>query len=227
MADNISLLQQLEGFGAQCTLPSLPGALKPRLREVTTLPSWVYCFLAYIGIQTTDTRTRDFIAYARLAIREAQRHGGSGWLEYDRLFRQQVAIDPSLQWANLHPGIQAATIVGRSSGPSSGCTLCREPDHTADNCALSYLQQPTPRTPFGGGTGAHGGRQSDRAPRPPARVETSKLICISWNRGTCAYPDTCRYHHICATCSRRHKAKDCAETPAGSFYKRATTQSRP
>ena len=48
---NISLLQQLDTVNMQC-LPVLPGVLKPRLREVTTLPSWLYCFLAYMAIRS-------------------------------------------------------------------------------------------------------------------------------------------------------------------------------
>ena len=34
------------------------------------------------------------LAYARLLVREAQRHGGRGWLDYDRIFHQQAALDP-------------------------------------------------------------------------------------------------------------------------------------
>lgn len=138
--NNISLMQQLEGCNAHCSKPGLPGALKPRLREVTSLPSWKYCFLAYIGMQVTDVRTRSLLAYARLVIREAQRHRGSMWLDYERLFRQQATIDSTMQWDTLHPGIQAATLAGNPTGYNTFCTLCREPDHTADTCALTYLQ---------------------------------------------------------------------------------------
>ena len=78
LAHNISLQQQLEGFSAQCTMP---GALKPRLREVTTLPSWMYCFM---GPRQRDPQIRNMLAYARLVIRESQRHGGSaGWTTID------------------------------------------------------------------------------------------------------------------------------------------------
>ena len=220
MADNISLMQQLEGFSAQCTVPALPGALKPRLREPTTLPSWMYCFLGYLGIQATDPKARVGLAYARLVIREAQRHGGSAWLEYDRLFRQQAAIEPALQWDTLHPGIQAATLIGRSATNSQFCTLCREPDHTADHCALSYLQQPSSRPPSGGSTW-QGAR--DQARRNPIRTESRQRICISWNKGKCNYPESCRFRHVCATCQNRHMARDCTKTATESEYK----QSRP
>lgn len=54
LTDNISLLQQLESFNSQLTMPSLPGTLKPRLQEITSLPSWMYCFLAYVAIRSPD-----------------------------------------------------------------------------------------------------------------------------------------------------------------------------
>ena len=110
--------------------------------------SWMYCFLAYIVMREPDPNIRDMLAYARLIIREALRHGGSGWLDYDRVFRQQAAIDHSLRWNSLHPGIQASTLIGHAPGTVVFCTLCREPDHTADQCALTCLQSPTSQWPL-------------------------------------------------------------------------------
>ena len=94
--DNIALLQQLDAIHGQIPFHSLPGASKPRLREVLTIPCWVYCFLTYVVVQTQDPTTRDQLMYARLIIQEALRHGGSGWLDYDRVFCQQVSVNPSL-----------------------------------------------------------------------------------------------------------------------------------
>jgi hypothetical protein len=82
LSENISLLQQIEAVNMH-SLPVLPGASKPRLQEVTTLPLWLYCFLAYVAIRTA---TRDMLAYARLVIHEAQRHRGVGWLTTIRSF---------------------------------------------------------------------------------------------------------------------------------------------
>ena len=143
LTDNISLIQQLEVFGTHTSLPTLPGVLRPSLREVSSLQTWMYCFLAYTAIRAPDQDTRDRLAYARLLIREAQRHGSTGWLDYDRVFRQQVAFDDSMRWNTLHPGIQAATLFGRAQGPGTFCTLCREPDHGKESCALTYFQQPS------------------------------------------------------------------------------------
>ena len=143
LMDNITLLQRLKVFGGHRPLAAVPGMMRPHLREVTTLPTWMHCFLAYVTLRTRDPCTRDMLAYARLLIREAQRHPGNGWLDYDRVFRQQVAIDPTMAWNTLHPGIQSATLVGQAAGQAVNfCTLCREVDHTAAQCALAYLQPP-------------------------------------------------------------------------------------
>lgn len=213
LTDNVSLLQQLEAVGGQGPSPSLPGVLKPRLRDITSLSTWMYCFLAYVAVRSPDKATQDMLAYARLMIREAQRHGGTSWLDYDRVFRQQIAIDPSLRWNTLEPGIQAGTLSSRPPTTGTFCTLCREPDHSASACALAYLQPQNPAvsTPT---------RMLD-TPRYSRRNTPSRQgICISWNRGRCIFPNTCTYRHTCATCQQRHQARSCPETPQDSWFKR-------
>ena len=111
LGDNILLLSQLESLNIA---PTLPGSKKPRLREVSSLASWVYCFLAYAALRCPDKESRYRLVYARLMIREAQHHGGQGWLTYDS---QQAALDPSFQWNVLHPAIQASTLFS----PDSQC----------------------------------------------------------------------------------------------------------
>ena len=224
LTDNISLLQQLEVV--QGSFP-VTGPARPRLREITSLPSWLYCFLAYVAIHTNDHATRDQLAYARLLIRESQRHGGGGWLDYDRVFRQQVAIDSALQWNTLHAGLQASTILGQRSSSGIFCTLCRESDHTPDQCALSYLYpHPTQNTPLALG-GVNDQQRSKRQPNQRRRPESLLNICVSWNKGQCIYPGTCNYRHVCATCHLLHKAKDCPDTPEGSEYKPFRPTQRP
>ena len=128
------------GCPGNFALTGLPSVACPRLYEITYLPSWLYCFLPYVSIRTHDPATHDQLAYARLLIWDAQHHGGSGWLDYDHLFQQRVAINPSLQWNMVHSGLLASTIWGQQNGPSVFCTLCRESDHMPEQCALLYLQ---------------------------------------------------------------------------------------
>ena len=109
-------------------------------REVSSLTIWCFCFLGYMAIGTSDPITRDQLAYARLIVSEVLRHGGVGWLDYNRTFHQQPATDPSLRWNTLLPCLQASTILGRGSDQGAiFCTLCREVDHTRSQCALQCL----------------------------------------------------------------------------------------
>ena len=113
LADNIALLHQLEALHGYSPL-HLAGAAKPQLRDVSSLTTWCYCFLGYMAIRTADPTMRDQLTYARLIIREALHHGGAGWLDCDRAFRQQAAVDPSLH--TLLPGLQASMMLGHGTG---------------------------------------------------------------------------------------------------------------
>lgn len=212
LADNIALVSQLSSLHGTVPLP-LTTVQRTRLREVPSLVSWMYCFAAYVAIRTPDTLTRQMLAYARLIIREALRHGGGGWAEYDRVFRRQISINPALSWNILEPSLQAATILGQRTSEGMLCTLCQECDHSANQCALAPLQQQLQTLPVA---------VSSAAPaaiyRPPKRPETLQRICVSWNKGTCARPQ-CSFRHICATCRKAHKARECPDTPADSEYK--------
>ncbi len=119
LADNIALQRQLDAMQPVPTGP-LPAAARPRTRDIDSPLAWVYCYLAYVAILAPDAQTRNCLTYALLILREARRHGGTGWLEYDRVFRQQAALDPSMQWQEL----DASTVL--SSRDSSGvfCSLC-------------------------------------------------------------------------------------------------------
>ena len=220
LSDNIALHDKLESFHGSYGLAALPHPLRPRVREVPSLISWVYCFAAYAAVRTTDPQTRDMLAYCRILVREALRHGGGGWLEYDRNFRRQLAINPALRWNSLLPDLQATTILGQRAGSGCFCYLCSGMDHTPSQCALQAFAQPTLPT-----TTTEAPPVGTRRPPPgrtaiPPRPETLLRICASWNMGQCAYPATCTFKHICTTCHLTHRARDCPDTPADSPYKR-------
>ena len=165
-----------------------------------------------MAVCTGDAHTKSMFAYACLIIREAQRHGGSGWLDYDQVFRQQTVLGPSVKWNELHPGIQAATLVGRSSGLVPLCRICREPDHSAAQCALSYTQLQ------GSARGDDYADWQSGSLLPPRRLHQDR-ICASWNSSQCVFPGACKFRHICLTCYQAHRARDCTATPAPSNFK--------
>ena len=137
--------------------------------------------------------------YARLIIRETQHHGGQGWLDHDRVFRQQAALDPSMRWNILQTAIQASTLFNPSvstMAPGIFCSLCRGVDHTSAACALAYLQQPSSRAAI---------FVASNRPLPhPARKRATVALCIFWNRGKCLFPGTCTFRHVYSVCSQQH-----------------------
>ena len=198
--DNVAVRRHFEDIQGGMGVHLLPISSRPRVRDVPTLASWVCCFLSYLAVQISDPSTRDRVTYAMLVVREAMRHGGQGWLDYDRLFRQQAALNPNLPWNVIHPELQATTILGqRPPGAGSFCTLCQECDHTVQQCALTQLQQPALRS----------------APTSlRASGRSLGRICSSWNDGACLYPGACNYRHICSNCFQHsHPAKDCRLPP--------------
>ena len=97
LTDNIALHAQLVLIHGPLQASSFLAPWQARMREVPSIASWVFCFAAYVAVRTPNPTMRDMLVYMRLIIREALRHGGGGWQEYDRSFRWQVAIDPSLR----------------------------------------------------------------------------------------------------------------------------------
>ena len=180
---------------------------------------------------------QNLLTYGRLIVRESQRHGGTGWLEYDKVFRQQAALDGSLPWNELSPSLFASTILSARAGPGSFSTLCQEADHLAPQCALAFFQAPL--------LCSRPARQDHRVqalitqplplPSPASqlgsrrviRPETIERICVSWNRGRCVFPGSCQFRHVCATCRKRgHRAPPTRpeggaqpSTPEGSTLK--------
>ena len=162
----------------------------------------------------SDPNTRSMLAYSRLLICEALCHGGSGLMEYDRVFRRQLAINPTMPWNTLEPSLQAATILGQRNSTGMFCSICQECDHSANQCALAPLQQQV--------RSYIGGEPSMPSPsRPPRCPESLARICVSWNKGLCTVSG-CSYRHICAGCHCDHKARVCPELPLTSEYKQLT-----
>ena len=224
LSDNIALHDQLEAIHGPLQALHTPGAMRAWMCEIPSLISWAYCFAAYVAVRTSDRTTRDMLAYMRLIIREAMCHGGPGWQDYDRAFRSQAAIDPSLRWNTLLPDLQASTMFGQGGGGGTFYTFCRGVDHMAAHCALNYLQHllTTSQSSMAmeNVAGAHtvtSRRLADSRARPPRPLVR---ICASWNQGACIYPGTCTYRHICATCRQSHRARNCLDTPADSPYRR-------
>lgn len=119
---------------------SHPLEQRPKQREVASILSWVSAFATYIAVvaEVHPSRAKDMLAYLRIIVKEAGRSNNKGWLNYDRIFRQNAASDPSLTWARLDSSLHSSYCIG---GPSEAlrvaCPHCNEFDHSAEECAMS------------------------------------------------------------------------------------------
>ena len=145
LTDNLSLLHHLEELQpSMSSLQHATGSSRPRLWEVSSILTWTYFFLTYCAVRMDDVSLRGLLTYARLLLREARCQWGSGWIEYDRIFRQQVAADPTIPWNALNASLVASTFLGSHSEQGMFCNLCQEVDHPKEECALQSVQGNTP-----------------------------------------------------------------------------------
>ena len=216
LPDNIALSERLEA------LPRAALQQAHAQREIDSLLTWTGAFLMYVAVMNDahPEKTKSLLAYMRSLVEEARRNEGFNWRRYDTIFRRNAGADKDKDWATLDHSLHAACLsvsAGKTEkGASMLCSLCAGADHSAAFCALKSLQQattmpvPPPRSPPGGSS----------SPRVGPR------ICLSWNRGRCAFPGVCNFAHVCATCRGSHPAKDCADTPLDSAFKRPPLPSR-
>ena len=135
LPDNIALGERLEA------LPNRPQTPKPtETREVSLLPTWVSAFATYVAIvaDSHPTRVRDMMAYMRLIVREAMKHGRTGWATYDQVFRRNNT-GPDARWDSLDPSLHIAYIQAQAESSTVPCAICNEVDHAAEQCALAPM----------------------------------------------------------------------------------------
>ena len=194
--DNIALVSQLRELGAVASSASS----RSRLREVTDPLTWVYCYLSFMAVLSPDARVRDLVAYAQIIVQLARSHGGSGWLAYDRRFRQQLAAGTPLKWNEINPSLLSATVLGAPPFPSGrSCPLCLSWDHTRTDCALASLSPQSTDS-----------RRTTGRQRP---YWVPREYCRRFNSGSCPNSsETCRFLHACSTCGKSgHPASECKE----------------
>ena len=63
-----------------------------------------------------------------------------------RVFRQQAALDNTLQWNTLHPGIQASTLMGKVSGSTFLLPVQGNRPHSSPVCFGIFPEPCKPAT---------------------------------------------------------------------------------
>ena len=66
--DNIALIQHFKSTNSYFPAHVLPVSFHPHLRKVSSLSSWIYFFLVYLAMGTSDQSTRNQLISARLVV---------------------------------------------------------------------------------------------------------------------------------------------------------------
>ena len=196
LPDNLELLRR------EAVNPFQAKDSKLKLRQISSISAWVQCFATFIAIrsQSAPEKVSDMLAYMRLLVREAARHGGTGWLAYDSFFRQQAAADPSLRWDSLNADLFNLTVLDAAL-----CRLCLGTDHRTSDCALAQSRDQKTLLAL----------QLVDDPKPKSkllpRLEKEMPICRSFNSFSqpgCRVQN-CRFRHVCTVCLKQHKVLEC------------------
>ena len=136
LPDNMALAERLEALPIRTGQP----AKQAEQREVGSLITWVSSFTTYVAVvaEAHPERVRDMLAYMRLIVREAHKHGGQGWLTYDAVFRRnnQGAAQP---WNILDPSLHTAYVASPASLASTVMRqiILQRTAHSPPSCNLS------------------------------------------------------------------------------------------
>ena len=189
LPDNVALKQQILDTGLLG--PTTGHSL--RLREISDVETWLYCFLAFVAAKVNCEDTRQLMAYGQIILMLACKHGGRGWKAYDAHFRQLVGAGHLLPWTELNPSMMAADVL-QVGGQT--CPLCQAHDHRREECALATSVS-----------------SSERRPRP---YKSTEEICRRFNRPAGCSASRCRFTHKCWSCgSVDHGAATCRPRQEG------------
>ena len=115
---------------SQCMETSRGGGSSAR-REIPDLLSWLQCFGMYAAVAASKSPDSipQLLVYQTMIVRELRRCWGKGWLNYDTMFWQQAAINPSCDWSKLNNTLYSCTFMAQQNGRGRTCTWCLETDH--------------------------------------------------------------------------------------------------
>ena len=95
-------------------------------------------------------RAQDLLAYQNLILKastecQSENHTSKAWLDYDIMFRRQVAHTTTEKWAQINNTIWNMCFL--KAGVY--CSTCKSRGHKSEECtAKRFSQQPTPPSPY-------------------------------------------------------------------------------
>ena len=181
-----------------CCNPSTTRRSKKTASDICT---WALCFNRYTAALCTiyPGMLPQMMAYENTIIQAHLQFTGEGWRVYDWAFRIQAASRRTTDWQSVDASLYARFVACQLRW-SSVCQFC---------CSSGYRSSTCP-------WGVDDPASLDLGPPHLNATITlgttpySRPICISWNAGSCRYPESCCYRHVCSSCAApSHCSAEC------------------
>lgn len=188
-----------------------PPQAKRSRRTVADIFTWALCFNRYTAALCSfyPGMLPQMMAYQNTILQAHLQFAGDGWRIYDRAFRIQAASRRITDWTSVDASLYAR-FVTCSPRRSSVCQFCCSSGHKSSACPWgvddpTWLDSFPPRSSYG---------QTQGSSTTTPAAGRGFPICISWNAGSCRYPETCRFRHACSSCGAvGHRSSECRKTP--------------
>jgi len=128
-------------------------------------------------------------------------HSPARCLEYDSLFHQAAACDPTLHWDTIKEDIYVWAI-----------TMCHNTSTFQVQSNTSTFHNRIPISAYLGAPAAESGKAT---PLHTTYTAEGKEICKWYNAGCCTRGEECIFTHVCwhPGCQDEHPGKVCAKRP--------------
>ncbi|KAJ1118771.1 hypothetical protein NDU88_006958 [Pleurodeles waltl] len=188
--------------GADITVPTKEvekHKWKRKVKPEESIENWLEAFamLSTVIMEKFPEQGPALCKYNRVIYEEYTRNGGTGWLIYDREFRQKMEQAPEMAWDCREIELWVQYM---GNGSRTGTT---DPRFTRHKQARPYYFKQQLRPSFRGkppqrGRGVHQYRFTNNS-------------CRLYNVGACTWGPACKFSHNCSKCAGWHPAAECSK----------------
>ena len=183
------------------TQKHVKGKARRNKRHVVDLPSWLEAWNRYICVRLAYNRSMalELVKYQTIMVMLFANHPPARCLEYDSLFRQAAARDPTLRWDTIKEDIYVWAITQRNNTSTSQF----QP-------SISTFRD---RLPISARLGPPPSESGKTTPPHATHTTEGKEICKRYNAGHCTRGEECIFTHVCwhPGCQGEHPGKECAK----------------
>ena len=179
------------------------GNAKWSKRHVVDLPSWLEAWNQYICVRLAYdlSMALELVKYQTIMVMLFANHSPACCLEYDSLFRQATARDPTLRWDTIKEDIYVWAITQRHN--------------TSTFQSQSNTSTFRDRLPISARLGPPAAESGKATPPHATYTVEGKEICKRYNAGRCTRGEECIFTHVCwhPGYQGEHPGKVCAKHP--------------